>query len=328
MRIAIIGAGFCGLATACYLSKTAGHEIDLFDQKGVGSGASGASAGLLHCFAGAHSKLNWRAHEAIEAAKELIDIAEKALNEPVSKVQGMLRPAITEMQKEDFYKCAQNHPDEVLWMTPEECLKKFPQLLPHPGIFIKNTVALQSEKYLRGLFIAAQRNGVRWVVNKISSLAELDQYDKIIIATGADTSSIKELAQIPLTLFKGQALKLQWPDNIPLLPFPINSQAYLLMNPDGKSCTAGATYERVFENGLPNREVAIKEILPKINAFLPIFKESDVLDCKSGIRATTPSKRPMAEKINEKTWIITGMGAKGLLYHSLLAKEIAEITDY
>jgi hypothetical protein len=50
-RYAIIGGGFAGVATAWHLlaaGKGSVAGLDLFDASGLGGGASGAAAGLLH----------------------------------------------------------------------------------------------------------------------------------------------------------------------------------------------------------------------------------------------------------------------------------------
>ena len=50
-RYAIIGGGFAGVATAWHLLAAGEGSIagiDLFDAAGLGGGASGAAAGLLH----------------------------------------------------------------------------------------------------------------------------------------------------------------------------------------------------------------------------------------------------------------------------------------
>lgn len=45
MRIAIIGAGFSGLAAAWYFLQQPHLEVTVFDKKGIGGGASGVAAG-------------------------------------------------------------------------------------------------------------------------------------------------------------------------------------------------------------------------------------------------------------------------------------------
>ena len=52
MKLAIVGAGFCGVYAAFLASKESNIEITLFDAKGIAAGASGVAAGLIHPFAG------------------------------------------------------------------------------------------------------------------------------------------------------------------------------------------------------------------------------------------------------------------------------------
>ena len=65
MKVAIVGAGFSGLACAWHLlhMQTEPPQVTLFDRKGIGGGASEITAGLIHplpeqtqCFTGEHER--------------------------------------------------------------------------------------------------------------------------------------------------------------------------------------------------------------------------------------------------------------------------------
>jgi glycine/D-amino acid oxidase-like deaminating enzyme len=51
-RYAILGAGFAGISVAWHLLKESPKElrlsVDVYDEVGIGGGASGVSGGLLH----------------------------------------------------------------------------------------------------------------------------------------------------------------------------------------------------------------------------------------------------------------------------------------
>ncbi|MCB1136962.1 MAG: FAD-dependent oxidoreductase [Chlamydiia bacterium] len=134
--------------------------------------------------------------------------------------------------------------------------------------------------------------------------------------------AIHECAQLPLHAVKGQLLELVWPKELPPLRYALNSVGYVLQHrPD--RCLVGSTFEHAFKDEAPNLELAKAEILPKIAAFLPDLGRAEVVGCTAGLRASTPNHLPLAQKVGDKTWILTGLGSKGLLYHALLGSEIA-----
>lgn len=71
MKIAVVGAGYVGLAVAWHLLKK-NHEVAVFDG---GNGASHVSTGLLHSAPGKKALPTWRAQEGMESAIELLEIA-------------------------------------------------------------------------------------------------------------------------------------------------------------------------------------------------------------------------------------------------------------
>lgn len=318
--IAVVGAGFCGLALTWELLQK-GHCVHLYDSAGVGGGASGISAGLLHPFFGIHAKLAESGREGLEATYELLNIASSALEKPVFERTGMLRLAATVEMVDDFQQCAKLY-DDVTWMRAQECQEKVPGLEPLPGIWIESALTVRSLPYLQGLWKACELLGATLFQQKIASLNAIAHYDGTVIATGAAAG---ELCNLSVTKVKGQVLELEWPADLPPLPVPLNSHAYILMQPGNRSCLAGATYERHFLTENPDSEVALRDILPKVTALLPGLQRSKLLSCRAGLRASTPCHKPLMKQIDHKTWVLTGMGSKGLLYHALFAKKISKI---
>jgi glycine/D-amino acid oxidase-like deaminating enzyme len=318
--IAILGAGFSGLAVAWELLNRS-HQVHLFDPAGIGGGASGISAGLLHPFAGLHAHLNPMGREGVEATCHLLEVASTALGQTVATPSGMLRLAVTHKMAADFKASAALH-EEISWLTPEECVEKVPGLAPHPGIWIQSAWTVRSPLYLQGLFLACQQLGAILLKEPVTSLSSLSSYDGVVIALGAATRSLPELSSLPLTSVKGQIVELAWPHQLPPLPFPLNSDVYLL--PGQKSCIAGATFERQFSTPDPDPAIALNHILPKATRLLPALAEAPLLDCRAGIRASTPDHTPLLKQIDAKTWLLTGMGSKGLLYHALFARRLAD----
>lgn len=322
-KIAIIGAGFSGLATAWHLLNRAPHlEITLFDSIGIGGGASGVAAGLMHPYAGAHAKLNWLGVEGMQSTLHLIKASEQALGQTVAKSQGLLRLALSEEQLNDFKRCSEKYSD-VKWRTSRECLEHYSGLSIHPGIWINSAVTVNCSLYLQGLWEACQKLGqIQLETTKITYLSDLEKFDQIVVATGAYIKEIEGLKNCAVTQVKGQILIIEWPKDLPKLTLPVNSQAYLVMNADGKSCVAGATFEKNFETTEPVLDIAIADLMPKIEAIIPGLKGAKIVSCRAGLRASTPDHKPLIKRLNEKCWIFTGLGSKGLLYHSLFAEKL------
>jgi len=322
MRIAIIGAGFSGLAAAWHLSQK-NCETTLFDPQGIGGGASGISAGLVHPYAGAHAKLNRYGREGMIETELLLNMASESLGTSVVAGRGLIRLAYSTEQYEDFNRSAKEY-DDIDWLSDDQCLKSVPFIeRPLGGIFIRSALSVTIASYIKGLSKACESRGVNLIKSKIQNLSELAGFDAIIVAAGFSSTQYPELNQFTLTPIKGQILEFQWPKDMPMLSVPINSQAYLINNPSNGSCYAGATFEKKIASDLPDKQTAIDELFPKINVMVPFLTQCPIIDCRAGIRVSTPDHLPIIAKVKDNIWLLTGMGSKGLLYHALFAKLLA-----
>lgn len=311
----IIGAGYSGLATAYHLLKFNPHlDITLYDPQGIGGEASKISAGILYKFAGLHAKLNRFGHEGAACTLELIHAASQALGRSVILSDGVVRPALTDGQLSDYKKCAENFPDDVTWI--HDITEIDPNLPLRPGIFIKSGLTIDTQGYLEGLFKACTN------LKFVQDYAPNDPSSIVIYATGA-TSSTK-FPELKIGAVKGQLLELEWPKSLPPLKHSIVSTNYICMHKDNTRCLVGATYEHTFDSPYPD-EKAIQELLPKAIALYPALKDAPVVDVKAGLRATTPTHLPLIKQLSKNEWIITGLGSKGMLYHSLYAKKLVEL---
>lgn len=285
-KIAIIGAGFAGLAAAYFLSTYA--SITIFEQKKIGAGASGVSAGLLHPYPGKHHRRSWYADEALSEAIQLLDISEKFLNKPVTQRKGILKIGDFPLQADDV------------------------EVLDSSTFLIKSGLTVFPEFYLEGLWKACQSKGVVLEIQKIFSLEDLHTFDQIIIAAGSGIAQFLELQSFKLQLIKGQTLhcKLSTP-----LERSIITNTYEAVSQDPHICYIGATYEKIFTHTDPCLKTAVEYLKPK----------SQILDCRAGVRVrNTAHYFPIINKINPKTWAITALGSRGLLYHAYLGKKLTQ----
>ena len=329
MHIAIVGAGFCGLATAWhllnYFPSFPISSLVLFDSKGIGGGTSGIAAGLLHPYAGAQAKLNRMGKEGMEATCQLLAVASQSVGQPVATEQGILRLALTEKQQQDFNLSQAKYPSDTEWLESKQCQKLFPYLTQAPGLWIKRGFVVNSPLYLQGLWQACTKQKAILEEKNVNIETDLKDFDLHIIATGAEAPSLAALSSSSLTLVKGQVLELEWPPHIPPLPFALNSHVYLLMKEEQKTCLTGATFERKYSGKEPDIVKAKAEILPYTIAMLPCLTSAQVIKCSAGMRVVTPDHLPLIKQIGKQQWVITGMGSKGLLYHALMAKKLVNL---
>lgn len=316
MKISIVGGGFCGVAAAFYLlNHNPLCKLTIYDPCGIGSGASGIAAGLLHPYAGAHAKLNWKGAEGLNETLLLINAASEMIGSSVADFSGILRIAIHPQQLEDFYNASQQY--SLPWY--EKCQEIIPGAGSFPGLFIPQGITVDCPRYLEGLWLACQKKGAILEKKAIASLEEIEDSDIAIIAAGAKIPSIQGCEQLPIRPLKGQIIEYQYSKDLEPLKFPLNSQAYLIQTQPDR-CLAGATFERSFTTEGPDLETAIRDLRPKLIELFPPLQDAEIVGCRAGLRGTTPNHLPMIQRLGDKIWVIGGMGSKGLLYHALFAK--------
>lgn len=280
MRVAIVGAGYAGLAVAWHLLQN-NIDVTVFDG---GEGASHVSTGLLHPAPGRRATPTWRAEEGMQATQELLDVASQDL--PVYEQTGILRIATTDEQRKDFG-------GETRW--------------------IPEGITVFSRRYLAGLKKAC--NKARFEKQWIQNLSELEGFEQIVLTTGAETLKFIDL---PLKKTIGQCLICRWPER---LSMSLLSHGHITPTEDPELCLVGSTYEHTEQ---PDPKKAL-ELLEKAAVFYPPAKDFKIVDICSGVRiAPKVGYKPIAEKIDPKTWVFTGLGSRGLIYHALFAKAIAK----
>lgn len=288
MKVAVVGAGMAGLAVTWYLLEK-GCEVVVFDK---GGGASVVSTGLLHACPGREAKLSWRAEEGIAETKKLLAVAG---GEAVFRQNGILRFAVTEEQRKSFAGESQT------WL---------PQAANEKVAWNPEGITVFSRPYLEALKKACCR--AQFVKAEVT-LADLGEFDQVILAGGADTLKVEELG---LKTNIGQMLLCRWSEP---LPMSLLGMGHITPTEDPALCQVGSTYEH---SEKPDREKAL-QLLEKVAVFYPPAREFEVVEIRNGMRiAPKIGYKPVIAQIRENVWVFTGLGSRGLLYHALLAKEL------
>jgi glycine/D-amino acid oxidase-like deaminating enzyme len=244
----------------------------------------------------------------MEATRALLAVSEKALGRPVASRDGIFRPALSLQQKKDFALRAEKDPEAVWQEHP----------IFGPGIWIPRGMTVYSRLYLEGLWKACQPLGAGFLQESIVSLEDLGAFDRIVLTAGFET--LKFAPHLPLEVTKGQTLLCRWPEK---LPCSVVSQGHITLTEDPSLCQIGSTYEHGFTTLAPDK-IAISELLGKAARIYPPASEYEVVEVRAGARIARPKGyRPILERLNAKTWVFTGLGSRGLLYHAWLGKDLA-----
>ena len=308
-KIAIAGGGLAGLSACWALLQYPAVSVTLFDPLGIGEGASGVSAGLLHPFPGKWGRKSWCADEGMQASRALIDRVEEELGRPVSDRRGILRLAITGQQVRDFTACVD---PQVEWWPKERVRELIPEAAPVGGLWIPQGITVYSRLYLHGLWSLCQKKGARLEQREVSS----EGFDQVIMATGPLAAP---LLSSPVKITRGQTLICRWPQP---LPFSLLSQGHLTPTADPTLCQIGSTYEDPSTPLNPEEALALRD---KIALFYPPARDFPVVETRVGFRvAREGGYRPFVLKIDPKTWVFAGLGSRGMLYHAWLGSALAE----
>ena len=190
-------------------------------------------------------------------------------------------------------------------LDPQEDVEQ----LSSDTFLIHSGITVFPELYLEGLWQACKKRGVQLILQKINFLQELAEFDQIILAAGAGIRHFPECRHLKINFVKGQVLTcvLEKP-----LERSIAGKRYQALTSSEQVCHLGSTYERDFTDEGPCKETALALLQPN----------TEVLDCQAAIRVTNPAHYfPIVEQINPKTWVITALGSRGLLYHAYLGKQ-------
>jgi glycine/D-amino acid oxidase-like deaminating enzyme len=307
MKIAIIGAGFSGLAVAWNLLNEK-NQVTVFDPFLLG-GASAVATGLLHPYVGEEGRRSLFATEAMEKTEQLLRIAEENLGKAVYR-EGVVRVAQNEKQKLSFKSHCVVFKDVVD--------------LENDRFLVKSGKTVFCKRYLEGMRLAISKKGGEFVTEKITDLNQLQGFDQVVVAAGASIRDFPELG-LKLRFIKGQVLTCQIPEQ---LERSLIGKGYIALSHEPKICHVGATYERFDLTETTDLLHTQKVLFAKASSFYPDIYQLKPVDCSSAIRVMRQGHYlPIATKVSDGLFVITAMGSRGLLYHAYFGEKLAQTIE-
>lgn len=336
----ILGAGLAGLSVAKEISSIPDVNVIVIDPHGIGGGASGSPIGLANPATGRFATKSWKAEESIEVIQSNLEELSPFSSEKFFSRSGVMRPAmdskIARRMRENLE--SNKWPDDWCeWLSQDEIKSRFPNLQSeHGGVWVSTGITVAIPKYLQALSFYLKENEVQVLENKKFELDRISgswnfkltddtqfEAEHLITTAGIKTKEFDFWKELPLHPVKGQVAIFECEDSFPY-EAAISALGYFA-SLDSKTFVAGSTYEHNFtheEVDLQGKEYIEKRML----RVMPQLKgKYRLLDQWSGVRASTPDRMPIIglHPSIENCSVFAGLGSKGLLYSSLLAKEIS-----
>ncbi|XP_043699603.1 uncharacterized protein LOC122650288 isoform X2 [Telopea speciosissima] len=332
LRYAVLGAGFAGLSVAWHLLELASNDlslcIDIYDEVGIGGGASGVAGGLVHPYS-PKAKLLWKGAECWKECLKLLNISEASVSSRESKNlaqencvdellvwrRGILRPATT-LRNVDIL--TENCLGEcrIESIDKEAASNLIPNIcMPYnSAIYMPEAININPQPYLKALFFASENlaeeltasgyGGKEIYLHKMSvnRLLELGgEYNAVIICLGAKADMLPELSgKLPLRTCRGVIAHLQLPQDIrneygEHSP-SILSDAWIAAR-GRHNLVIGSTWKWRSRNYSPSvsaeeASMALKELIPKVSAVYPHIQNWTFTEARAGVRAMPP-KTPL-----------------------------------
>ncbi|KAL0903583.1 hypothetical protein M5K25_027973 [Dendrobium thyrsiflorum] len=276
---------------------------------------------------------------------------------PIILRRGILKPATAETKVEILKANAQNCLTscslELLDGQAATCLVPNLSVPLDFAIYMPFAMNIHPKRYLQALFLACKIfatevssspravTEISLLKKHVNSLRELDgEYDAVVICLGAEAGKLPELSgNLPLRNCRGIIAELELPTDVREYSNQspsILSNAWLAFQ-GPRHVLMGSTWEwksNNYSSHVTSEEAAkaIKELLPKVSVVYPAIKKWEFVGARAGLRAMPPltplGSLPLlgrvAEDSNCQYWLVGGLGSRGLVYHGLLGKLMAQ----
>ncbi len=348
MRIAVIGAGIIGLATADELVRR-GHEVVVCDPQPA-SGASHAAAGMLAHAAeaawGQEALMPLMAASASRYPEFVARLAASAGRSVGHRVEGTLSVGIDAADREALAALAElqrRHGLPAERMTGSAAREREPALGPavtsavltvddhqvDPRQVTAALLAVLGDRVRRERVDAVIRTAGAATGIRLASGAEI-RADAVIVAAGLGSAAIEEVPPLPLRPVWGDILRLRVPEGLrPLLTLTIRAQVrgrsvYLVPREDG-TVVLGAS---VREGGVEGVQAgSVLALLRDADTVVPGIGECEIVEMLARPRPGSPDAVPLLGRVGPGLVVSTGFDRHGVLLTPLAAEVGADLAE-
>lgn len=340
MKVAIIGAGIVGATAAYYLSKNPQVQVTVFDH-GQGQATKAAAGIISPWFSKRRNKAWYRlARLGADFYQELISdlqadgqatdfyrqVGVYLLKKNEDKLSELFDLALSRKEESpmigDLRICSQV---EVQEQFPG--LQGFDQLLYASG-GARVEGALLTETLLAASQIALERKQVQLEVTETGYRIEGQDFDQVILATGAWLPAILEPLgyQVDVRPQKGQLRDYQ---------LSVDTSDYPVVMPEGEldiipflagKLSMGATHEHDQGYDVTVDRGLLDAMQAEAETYYPDLAEAQVLGERVGTRAYTSDFAPFWGQVPQQAglYVASGLGSSGLTTGPLIGWHLAQ----
>jgi glycine oxidase len=347
VRITIVGAGIIGYAVAYELAAR-GAEVRLIDPRGLGQGATRASAGILAPHIEGHSPdlLRLGVCSLDHYDRFIGRVAADAQSAIEYRRSGTLQVARTDAEAGELEEAARLLAQRGAPYTAVDgsgARQLEPSLAGDicAGLLVPNHGYVGVATLMAALAAASRRRGARLDLSPVDRIesaggvrihagSERIESDAVVVAAGSWSGGISmaPAAAAPLRPVRGQIVQLRF-DAPPLTRVvwgaASGSVAYLVPWTDG-TVLVGATSEDVgFDESVT--ATAVAQLRNAASQLLPASRTARFIEARAGLRPATPDELPIVGRSSTMrgVYYATGHYRNGVLLAPLTASFVADL---
>ena len=346
--VAIVGGGATGCSVAYHLAK-AGVGATIIEREGVGSQASGYSAGGLNPLQGAGipGPLGPLAIESFRMHRAMWDALQTESGvtfhpEIISMVKVAFEDSETPELEEtrEIFDCSTGF--SAHWMDARELHDLEPRIASDAirALYTHGNAALDSYLYTVALSGASERmgasiresaaTGLQTSGRRATAVQVQDgaiECNAVVIATGPWSSEAEEwlAVSVPVEPLKGEILRMSLPGQEPLAHDFSWGQVSLFHRADDL-IWVGATEESRGYDREPS-DSARRSMLEGATRLMPAMSEARLVKHTACLRPLAPDWLPIIGRAPgwDNVYLATGAGKKGILLSPAMGKAIADL---
>lgn len=347
-RVAIIGAGVCGLGVGWRLAA-AGCEVIAFERGQAGRGASWAAAGMLAAgieaepgeeklfVLNALSQKIWPAFARELEAASGIDVEYR---DEGTLLVALTRDDVDQLRFAYEYQCGLGI--DLRWLSGAEVRRREPHLRPGVGAAVyspqdhqvnnRRLVTALGEAFKRAGGRLRERSEVQGIetnggrASGIWCAGELIPADIVVLAAGAWSRALEGLpedARPAVRPTKGQMLALRMPPGAPLVRHVLWApKVYLVPRKDGRLVIGGTVEEKGFDHELTAGGVFA--LLDGAWRAVPAIEDLSIDEMWVGFRPTSRDDAPILGPTSVSGLVLaTGHHRNGILLTPVTADAVS-----